>query len=234
MKIEIWSDFACPFCYIGKKRFEQALFDFKGKNQVEVIYKAYQLDPNAPKLMKKNAYETFASSHKMTVEEAKKRFDMFTENAKTVDLEFRYDKIQMTNTFDAHRLAKWANTFKKESEITARFMKAYFTEGYNLADHETLSKLAFDVGLNKDDALKIVSSNKFSKEVKDQINESRKVGVQGVPFFVLNRKYGISGAQQVEYFKNALDQIWKEEHPIETLGSQDASLSCDESECGIE
>ena len=133
MKIEIWSDFACPFCYIGKTRFEQALMNLKHKNKIEVVYKAYQLNPDAPLKMTKSAYETFAEGHGMTKEQAKQRFDMFTQNAKTVGLEYRYDIIQMTNTFDAHRLAKWANTFGKEELLTSRFMKAYFTEGKNLA-----------------------------------------------------------------------------------------------------
>ncbi|PKK89424.1 MAG: disulfide bond formation protein DsbA, partial [Tenericutes bacterium HGW-Tenericutes-7] len=142
MKIEIWSDFACPFCYIGKKRFEQALNEFKHKDQVEVIYKAYQLNPNAPKVMEGTAYESFAKGHGTTPELAKQKFEMFTQNAKTVGLDYRYDIIQMTNTFDAHRLAKWSNQFGKEDTLTNRLMKAYFTDGLNIADLKTLEDLA--------------------------------------------------------------------------------------------
>jgi len=234
MKIEIWSDFACPFCYIGKTRFEQALSEFKHKNQVEVVYKAYQLNPNAPTKMVKNAYETFAEGHGMTKEQAKQRFDTFTQNAKTVGLKYRYDIIQMTNTFDAHRIAKWANKFNKEDEVTARFMKAYFTEGKNLADQATLLSLVEEIGLNTQDAKTILESKDYSDEVYNQIQEARQIGVQGVPFFVLNRKYGISGAQQKEYFTQALEQIWKEENPLEILQDQDDSQACDHDECGIE
>ena len=135
MKIELWSDFACPFCYIGKTRFENALAKFPHKEQVEVVYKAYQLNPNAPKVMKGSPAEAFAKGHRMTKDQALQRFEMFKNNAKTVGLEYNYDDIQMTNTFDAHRLAKWANQFSLEQEITSRFMKAYFTDGMNLADH---------------------------------------------------------------------------------------------------
>jgi predicted DsbA family dithiol-disulfide isomerase len=234
MKIEIWSDFACPFCYIGKTRFEQALNEFKHKNKVEVTYKAYQLNPDAPTKMTKNAYETFAEGHGMTKEQAKQRFDMFTQNAKSVGLEYRYDIIQMTNTFDAHRLAKWANQLNKEDEVTQRFMKAYFTEGKNLADHDTLISLVSELGLDSEKAKQILKTSDYSEEVYNQIQEARQIGVSGVPFFVLNRKYGISGAQQKEYFKQALEQIWKEENPLEILQEQDESQACDHDECGIE
>jgi len=233
MKIEIWSDFACPFCYIGKTRFEEALDQFKHKNHVEVIYKAYQLNPTAPKTMKGNAYEAFAEGHGTTVEQAKERFKMFTANAKSVGLTYNYDIIQMTNTFDAHRIAKWANTLGKEEVLTSRLMKAYFTDGLNLADHETLARLASEVGLPKEKALEVLKNNEYKDQVTFEQQEARQIGVQGVPFFVLNRKYGISGAQQTEYFKQALEQIWTEENPLQTLGDQDESQACDHDECGF-
>ena len=233
MKIEIWSDFACPFCYIGKTRFEQALQNFKHKDHVEVIYKAYQLNPNAPKVMQGTAYESFAKGHGTTPEQAKQRFQMFTQNAKSVGVTYNYDIIQMTNTFDAHRVAKYANTLGKEDAITSRFMKAYFTEGYNLADHETLAKLSAEVGLNQDDVLSMLSTNQYADQVEFEMTESRQIGVQGVPFFVLNRKYGISGAQQTEYFAQALEQIWAEENPLKVLNDQEEDTTCDHEECGF-
>jgi len=233
MKIEIWSDFACPFCYIGKKRFEEALHTFKHKDKVEVIYKAYQLNPQAPKVMKGTAYESFAKGHGTTVEQAKERFKMFTQNAKSVGLTYNYDIIQMTNTFDAHRLAKWANTKGLEDQLTSRLMKAYFTDGLNLADYETLANLATEVGLSKEEALQILNENSYKDQVTTEQQEARQIGVQGVPFFVLNRKYGISGAQQTEYFKQALEQIWAEENPLQTLNDQDDSQACDHDECGF-
>ncbi|MBU0996576.1 MAG: DsbA family oxidoreductase [Firmicutes bacterium] len=233
MKIELWSDFACPFCYIGKKRFEKALSNFKHKDEVEVVYKAYQLNPNAPKAMKGTAYESFASSHKMSVDQAKQRFNMFTENAKTVGLVYNYDIIQMTNTFDAHRVAKWANTLGKEALVTDRFMHAYFSEGKNLADIETLVLLSKEVGLDAEEARKVLNSIQFDSVVKDQMNESRQIGVQGVPFFVINRKYGISGAQQEDYFFGALQQIWDEEHRPMSLGDQEEAEYCTDESCSI-
>ncbi len=233
MKIEIWSDFACPFCYIGKTRFEQALASFKHRNKVDIVYKAYQLNPDAPKIMMGSALDAFAKSHHMTKEQTKERFKMFTQNAKTVGLEYNYDIIQMTNTFDAHRLAKWANTFGKEETITSRLMKAYFTEGQNIADIQTLVNLSKEVGLDAKEAEKVLRNNEYSDLVKDQQQEARQLGVQGVPFFVINRKYGISGAQQTDYFVRALEQIWAEENPLKTLENQDEHAACDHDECGF-
>lgn len=232
MKIEIWSDFSCPFCYIGKKRFENALSEFKHKDEVEVVFKAYQLNPLAEKTTDKNAYETFAKSHQISIEETKKRFENTVQNAKSVGLEFRYEIIQMTNTFDAHRLAKWANNFGLEQRLTDRLMKAYFTDGYNLADIETLVKLAVEVGLDENKARKVLQENQYTQDVRSEISEAKRIGVQGVPFFVVNRKYGISGAQQEAYFLAALNQIWDEDHP--TIPEEDAKTSyCTGDNCDL-
>lgn len=231
MNIEIWSDFACPFCYIGKKRFENALARFPHKNDVKVVYKAYQLNPNAPKVMVGTAYESFAKGHGTTVEQAKQRFDMFTQNAKTVGLTYDYNIIQMTNTFDAHRLAKWASTFGKEEILTERFMKAYFSEGKNLADHGTLLSLVSEVLAETKDVKDVLSSNQYAEEVKSQIAESRQIGVQGVPFFVVNRKYGISGAQSEDYFYGALEQIWAEQNKENVFGDGEGGSACTDEGC---
>lgn len=233
MKIEIWSDFACPFCYIGKTRFEEALNKFEHKNEVEVTYKAYQLNPYAPKQMEGSAYEAFAKGHNMTPQQAKDRFKMFEQNAKSVGLTYNYDIIQMTNTFDAHRLAKFANTKNLEEKLTTRLMKAYFTDGKNLSDINTLIELAKEVELDEQEVKKVLTSTDYKDEVNAQIDEARKVGVQGVPFFVINRKYGVSGAQQTEYFIQALNQIWQEDHPVKTLKNQDEDASCSDEGCSF-
>lgn len=235
MKVEIWSDFACPFCYIGKKRFEKALNNFKHSDQVEVTYKAYQLNPTAPKEMQGTAYESFAKGHGTTPEKAKEKFAMFTANAKTVGLEYNYDIIQMTNTFDAHRVAKYANTVNLEHKLTDRFMKAYFTEGKNLADYPTLIKLATEIGLNEKDVKRVLEENDYADLVKEQMTEGRQIGVRGVPFFVLSRKYGVSGAQQQDYFEQALQQLWDEEQKdkLSSIGKSKQGEYCDDEGCEI-
>ena len=233
MKVEVWSDFACPFCYIGKTRFENALSKFQHRDQVEIEYKAYQLNPVAPKLMEGSAIEAFAKGHHTTVEKASEKFKMFVEQAKTVGLNYDYENIKLTNTFDAHRVAKWANTFGLEADISERFMSAYFTEGLNIADPETLIQLGVEVGLDEKGLKEVVESDKYADLVNEQIQEGRQVGVQGVPFFVLNNKYGVSGAQQEEYFSQVLDHLWKESQELETIGEADSSQTCDDEGCSI-
>lgn len=233
MKIELWSDYGCPFCYIGKKRFEAALNKFPQKDTVEVIYKAYQLNPNAPNVMVGAPNINFAKGHNTTPEAASKKFEMFLEQANTVGLKYDYVNIQLTNTFDAHRVAKWANTFGLEGDISERFMSAYFTEGLNIADKDVLIKLGVEVGLDKTGLKEVIESNQYEDLVNEQIQEGRQVGVQGVPFFVLNNKYGVSGAQQVEYFTQVLDHLWKESLELETIGGADTAETCNDEGCSI-
>lgn len=233
MKIEIWSDFGCPFCYIGKTRFEKALAAFPHKDEVEVTYKAYQLNPVAPQEMTLSPAKAFAKGHNMTEKEAKERFKMFVKSAKSEGLTYNYDIIQMTNTFDAHRLAKWANEQGKEEALTAIFMKAYFTDGLNIADHNVLVDLVTSIGLDGKVAKAVLESDQYKTVVESQITEARQVGVRGVPFFVLNRKYGVSGAQPVEYFSQVLNQLWEETNPIETLESETKGGTCTDDHCTI-
>lgn len=229
MKIEIWSDFACPFCYIGKKRFEEALEQFSHKDKVNVIYKSYQVNPNAPQKMVGSVYEAFAKSHQTTTEEAEKRFNMFTNSAKTVGLTYNYSDIKMTNTFDAHRLHKYADEKGLGGALLNRLMKAYFTDGLDLCDYDILSSLAQDVGLNKKASLKILEQNLYTNQVVEEQKQAKTVGIQGVPFFVINRQYGISGAQDVAYFLATLNQIWEE--TIEHLGYKDHKSIQNEIRC---
>ena len=233
MKIEVWSDFACPFCYIGKARFEKALAKFEHKDQVTVIYKAYQLNPHAPAVMEGSAAENFAKSHHLSVLEAEERFARFTEAAKAEGITYRYDIMQMTKTFDAHRLAKWANKFGLEEELTSRLMKAYFTDGLNIADHETLLFIAKGIGLDPDVAKAVLSSRQYANLVLEQQAEARQIGVQGVPFFVLNQKYGVSGAQSEQYFLQVLEKLWDEEKqsPLKEVAS--SNEYCDDDGCHI-
>jgi predicted DsbA family dithiol-disulfide isomerase len=228
LKIEIWSDFACPFCYIGKKKFESALAKFTHHKQVEVIYRAYQLNPYAPKVMEGSAYEVFAKGHDITLAQAKEKFEYVTKAANKIGLEYRYDIIQMTNTFDAHRLAKWAKTQGLEHELTERLMKAYFIEGKNIADEKVLVKLASDVHLNEEEAIDVLRLDRYVKDVKQEFDDAKKLGVSGVPFFVLNRKYGVSGAQEEEYFLQVLEHLWQEEHPITPLKGGKTEMCTDE------
>jgi predicted DsbA family dithiol-disulfide isomerase len=234
MKIELWSDFACPFCYLGKKRFEKALANFAHAKDVEIVYMAYQLNPQAPLVMQGSASEAFASSHNMSIEQAEERFKMFTKAASEEGLVYRYDIMQMTKTFDAHRLAKWARKFNLEAQLTDRLMKAYFSDGLNIADHETLIFIAKGIGLDPEVASAILKSRQYANLVLEEIAEARSIGVQGVPFFVLNRKYGVSGAQSSEYFLQVLNQLWSEQLKEPPVENATTTEYCDEEGCRIE
>jgi predicted DsbA family dithiol-disulfide isomerase len=234
MKIELWSDFACPFCFIGKTQFDQALNDFEHKDAVEVVYKAYQLNPNAPKEMTTDAATAFAKGHGMSPEQAKERFNMFVSSAQKVGLNYNYDIIQMTNSYDAHVLAKWARKFGKEPALTNLLMSAYFEQGKNIASKEDLLEIVKECGLPVEEASEILNNpDEFKAVVDFELKEAREVGVRGVPFFVINRKYGVSGAQGYDNFLNALKQIYEEEQqePLKTFDIGGDGAACDDEGC---
>ena len=211
MKIEVWSDFVCPFCYIGKRRLETALEAFPNKESVTVEYKSYQLDPTARHIPGKDFYETFSELKGMPLGQVKTMNHQVGEQAKTVGLDYRFDAMQYANTFDAHRVAQFAIKNGKGNEITERFLYAYFTESELLSDHDTLVKLADQVGLDGDEVKKLLQSEKYSQQVNEDIDVARQIGVQGVPFFVFNEKYAVSGAQPSEVFTEVLEKVWEEE-----------------------
>lgn len=213
MKIEIWSDYTCPFCYIGKRNLESALEDFVGKDQVKIEYKSYQLDPNAEKYAGQDFYESMAKKFG-SVEQAKQMTASITEQAKAVGLEFNFDTMKPTNTFDAHRLNKLAQTYGKDKELAERLLRANFTDSADVGNIETLAQLAEEVGIDKQKALATLQDESaFREAVLTDISEAKEFGITGVPFFILNRKYAISGAQPKETFMQALEKVREEEQP---------------------
>ena len=221
MKVEVWSDFSCPFCYIGKTVFEKVLDAFEHKDNVEVIYKAYQLNPDAPFETNEDSYTIFSKTKGVSLNQAKEMFMQTVQRAKQIGLTYDYDNMQMTNTFKAHRLAKWARKFGKESDISTKLFDAYFTKGLNIHDDAILLDIVKSLDLNTDAAKDVLTSNQFEDVVLEEINEAQQIGVRGVPFFVLDRKYAVSGAQPEAMFKQALEQAYKEANPFKTIGSDD-------------
>jgi predicted DsbA family dithiol-disulfide isomerase len=237
MKIEVWSDFVCPFCYIGKRRLEEALEQFPHKEDVEVIFKSFELDPNSERNSGKTIHEALASKYGTSIEQAKKMNENMGQQAAAVGLDFQFDNMIPTNTFDAHRLAKYAKNAGKAPEMTERLLKAYFTQSQHIGSHETLLKLAEEVGLDRNESEAVLRSSDFENEVRADEEEARNIGVQGVPFFVLNRKYAISGAQPLEVFTNALQKVWEEENAqpsLQTLTSEGSDgMTCSDDGCEI-
>ncbi|GIN73891.1 DSBA oxidoreductase [Bacillus sp. J14TS2] len=230
MKIEVWSDFVCPFCYIGKRRLEQALEQFPHQDEVEVEFHSFELDPTTAKDQEKTIHESLATKYGVSVDEAKKMNEGVAEQAKSVGLNFHFDTMVPTNTFDAHRLAHFAKTKAKDKEITERLLHGYFSEGKRLSDYEVLADLAVEVGLDRNEVLQVLQNETaYADEVRYDENTAQQIGVRGVPFFVVNQKYAISGAQPMETFVGALEKVWQEEKSTPIL--QDLSGDADDAAC---
>jgi predicted DsbA family dithiol-disulfide isomerase len=237
MKIEVWSDFVCPFCYIGKRRLENAIEQFPHRENIEVVYKSYQLDPTAKHIPGKDFYETFSQLKGMPLDQVKEMNQQVGQQAASVGLTYNFDDMKYANTFDAHRVAKYAETEDKGKEVTERFLYAYFTESELMSDHETLIRLAGEVGLDKEEVEKVVNSDKYRNRVNEDIDTARQIGVQGVPFFVFNEKYAVSGAQPPEVFSEVLEKVWEEEAEKPVLQSLNPKKSetsfCTDEGCDV-
>jgi predicted DsbA family dithiol-disulfide isomerase len=204
MKIEIWSDVMCPFCYIGKRRLEEALKDFPGKDEVEIEWKSFQLDPEMVSQPGKNVYQYLAERKGISVAESEQMHGQVIAMAESAGLHYRFDKAVIANSFDAHRLMQLAKTKGLGSEAEERIFSAYFTEGVNVAEHAELVRLGTEIGLDAEEARAVLDSGAFSAEVAADIREAQQIGVRGVPFFVFDRKYAVSGAQPAEAFFQTL------------------------------
>lgn len=235
MKIEIWSDVVCPFCYIGKRKLEEALNTFPHKNDVTIEFKAYQLDPNAAPYSGQDFYENMAAKFG-SVEQAKQMTANIVDQAKSVGLDFHFDTMKPTNTFDAHRISKFAKEHGKDAAISEKLLHANFTDSKDVGNHETLADIAAEVGLDKREALKVLQDeNAYRDEVNKDIAEAKQFGISGVPYFIFNRKYAISGAQPPEAFTQALEKVWEEENkvtPFQDL-STDTDGACGPDGCAV-
>lgn len=206
MKIEIWSDYVCPFCYIGKRRLEEALEQTGLGEKAEVVFKAYELDPNSPAVSDTLMTEVLAKKYGMSVEEAKKMTDNVVDQAKSVGLNYNFDVMTPANTFNAHRLAKLAEQEGFDKTVSESLLKAYFIDGEKIGAEDVLLRIAEEAGISRDRAKAVLDSDEFADDVRMDIAEAQQIGVKGVPFFVIDRKYAISGAQPAEAFANALRQ----------------------------
>ena len=210
MKIEIWSDVVCPFCYIGKRKLEKALDKFPYKNQVEIEWKSFQLNPDQQTNPQLNTLEHLAQSKGWSMDQTRQITSQVVEMAKAEGLEFDFDKAVVANTKRAHQLIHLAKEFGKQDEMKERLLRAYFSEGRNVDDLDTLIELGQEVGLIADKIKVSLESNELENAVYQDIYDSRLIGVRGVPFFVLDRKFGISGAQPDDVFEGTLEKAWME------------------------
>lgn len=210
MKIEIWSDVMCPFCYIGKRRFENALNLLPFKNEIEIEWKSFQLDPSVKSEPGRNIHQYLAERKGFSVEKAKELNDHVTGMAAAEGLQYNFDKAVVANSFDAHRFSQVAKKNGKGIEAEESLFRAYFTEGKDISDHDTLVQLGNEIGLDSTAVRQALESDAYTKEVQKDIAEAEALAIRGVPFFVIDRKYAVSGAQASETFVQALNQSYTE------------------------
>lgn len=231
MKVEIWSDYMCPFCYIGKRHYDTALEAFPHRDQVETIWRSFQLNPDAEVETQGDLHDYLASKFRTSREQAKALNDQMVERAAQSGLQYDLDAASPTNSLDAHRLTHLAAHHDKGDQAEERLLAAHFTEGQHLGRHETLKKLAAEIGLDAAEVETMLTGDAYTDEVQADQQLAREFGITGVPFFVIDRKYGISGAQPVDVFSQALTQAWEEHKPVfKTIASGDA---CEDESCAI-
>src|SRR5512140_2631114 len=210
MQVEIWSDVVCPWCYLGKRYFEQALERFPHRDEVEVIYRSFELDPSAPPGVTTPTVETLAGKYGMGLEQAREAQRQMEQRAAQAGLTFRMADLRSGNTRDAHRLLQLARARGRGAELAERLHRAYFTDQASIFDHASLAGFAADVGLDRDEALAVLAGDQYAQAVEADEQVAYSLGVTGVPFFVIDRRYGISGAQPAETITQVLDRVWAE------------------------
>lgn len=216
MRVDIWSDVMCPFCYIGKRHFEAALQQFEHGDNIEVVWHSFQLDPDTKPQPGKDVYTYLAERKGQSLEWSKQAHAHVQQMAADVGLQYNFDKAVIANSFDAHRVLQLAKQYGKGDALEEQLFKGYFTEGKNIADHSVLTEIATGIGLNSEEVAEVLSTDKFTAEVKDDVATAARIGINGVPFFVINNKYGVSGAQPTTTFVQAISKAWEEyekEHP---------------------
>lgn len=210
MKVQIWSDIICPFCYIGKRNFEQALEQFDHADDIEIQWRSFQLQPDLESKGTRNQYEQLAEIKGITLEQSKKMHARITEKARQAGLEYDFDNAIPANTFKAHRLSRLAAEYGLQDEAEERLFSAHFTEGKDIDNDETLMELGTEISLPEEEVNQLLNSDLYADGVKEDIEKARQAGVQGVPFFVLNDKYAVSGAQPSEALLEALQKAYAE------------------------
>ncbi len=202
MKVEIWSDVVCPWCYIGKRRFEKALEGFD--ESVEVSWRSFELDPVAPKEPAAALDEALASKYGMSLEQARAMMDQMTRTAAAEGLDFDFGRARGGNTLDAHRLLHFAAEQGLQAEMKERLLRGYMTEGRAISDPAELAELASEVGLDPDEVTAMLAGDAYTDAVRRDEARAREIGVRGVPFFLIDERIGVSGAQPPELIRQAL------------------------------
>jgi predicted DsbA family dithiol-disulfide isomerase len=236
MNIEIWSDVVCPWCYIGKRRFERAVASFGHPDEVTVTYRSFELDPNAPAERSGTHAEHLAGKYGMTVAQAEQAGQQLTQRAAADGLEFRFDLLRGGNTFDAHRLLHLAKDHGLQTEMKERLMRATFTEGLPIADQPTLARLAAEAGLPAAEVQAVLDGDTYADAVRADEQQAARYGITGVPFFVADGKYAVSGAQAPEVLLQFLQRAYDEAShltPVTVPTGSNTEATCEGDSCAV-
>jgi len=237
VKIEIWSDVVCPWCYIGKRRLETALAGFAHADEVEIVYRSFQLDPDAPVVPEQTVAEHLGARYGGGAAAGQQMVERTEAVAAEEGLLFRLGEAKRVNTVDAHRLLHLALESggpALQVALGEELFAAYFLRAENVADHDLLRRTAEKVGLDADAVDLVLSGDRYADAVERDIREAAALGANGVPFFVVDRKFGVSGAQPAEMFAQVLDRAWSEAHPrIEQVGGPEPADACGPDGCEI-
>ncbi|MET0521603.1 MAG: DsbA family oxidoreductase [Jiangellaceae bacterium] len=237
MRIEIWSDVVCPWCYIGKRRLETALAGFEHADDVEIVYRSFQLDPAAPRVPDQTVAEHLGSKYGGGPAAGQQMVERTEAVAAEEGLLFRLGEAQRSNTVDAHRilhLALETGGPTQQAALKEELLAAYFLRAENVADHDLLRRTAEKAGLDSEAVDAVLATDRYADAVERDIREATALGATGVPFFVIDRKYGVSGAQPAEAFGQVLDRAWAEAHPqLEQVGTAQTDESCGPDGCAV-
>ena len=217
MKVEIWSDVVCPFCYIGKRKFENALREFAHRDDVTVVWRSFELTPDFQPIPGENIHESLAKKKGVSVEEGRKMNSYMTNVASEVGLSYDFDRAVPANTFLAHQLIHLGAHHGRQDATKERLMSAYYTEGQNIGDLDTLVKLGAEIGLHATEVREALTAGTYAEAVRLDEYHAQQINVRGVPFFVFADKYAVSGAQPTELFTEVLEKVWSETMPAPTV-----------------
>lgn len=234
MKVEIWSDVMCPFCYIGKRKFEAAMSKFSDAAGIELEWKSFQLDPTIESGHGKDLYQYLSERKGIPYEQAVQMNNQVASMAADAGITFNPASAVVANSFDAHRLIHLAKKNNLGDEAEERLFRSYFTESRDFGDHETLTQLGKEIGLDETTVKETLASGAFTKDVNADINEAQALGIRGVPFFVFDRKYAVSGAQASETFLEVLDKSfgeWRKANPAAALDIIEGQVCTPDGEC---
>ncbi|MCH5228873.1 MAG: DsbA family oxidoreductase [Muribaculaceae bacterium] len=233
-KIMIWSDFACPYCYIGEKRLKDALKELGWEGKFEILYKAFELNPDAPKIPSEGSIvERLARKYGLSTGEAQEKVNSIDAQGRDLGIDFRYSTAKPSNTFDAHRLMKLAEAkYNQETieKLNKNLFDAYFVRNQVLADKSVLLENALMAGLKEEDVMKTLDSEDYGPAVRKDEEEASLLGVRGVPYIVFNNKYAVPGALSIDDFKSVVKEVFDSE-PLENLSGK--TKSCDENGCTL-